>query len=141
MECFDYDASAGYTLQELGVMHDDWLNRIWKQYQFSNIELTSNIDDDCHVQEKSKYRAATNCKKGYISVEHESDRILCRVPNNAKLKDIKDILRKKIRIGKRWRYFFLTWCKELNTKVKHEVVNDSEIVPQYRNSYFIYIEK
>ena len=68
MECFNYDALAGYTLQVLGVMHDDWLNRIWKQYQSSNIELTSNIDDDCHMKEKSMCQAITNCRKRDISL-------------------------------------------------------------------------
>ena len=142
MAFFEYDTSAGYTLQVLGIMHDDWLNRVWKQYKSSNLDSASKKDHDSHVKDKFRCRVNSYKKQGCIFIGKESDGILCRVPHNASLKDIKDILqKKKIRIGRQWRYFFLTWCKELHTKVKHEVVCDCEIVPQYRNRYLIYIEK
>ena len=101
MEFFKYDTFAGYTLQVLGIMHDDWLHRVWKQYESRNLNSASKKDDDSHVKDKSQCQVNSYKKQGCIFIGQESDGIFCRVPHNASLKDIKGILqKKKIRIGR-----------------------------------------
>ncbi len=132
MDNFKYDTSACYNLQELGTLHDRWLKKIWKR--------RSGIIRDDHVTRRSE-KSCKSKRQGYIffgTSDQPSEEIM--LPQNARLKDIKKTIQLSYRIRRSWRYFFLTWCKELNREIKHEVVSDYEMIPTYLNMIFLYIE-
>ena len=47
------------------------------------------------MKDKSRCQVNSYKKQGCIFIGKESDGILCRVPHNASLKDIKDILQRR----------------------------------------------
>lgn len=76
-----------------------------------------------------KKRASTD-RKMHISI---SD-------GDYKLKHIKRLIWRNMKLAHQYRYFFKTWCPEVNQVILDEVCYENQVIPKWNNNVIVYLE-